>query len=54
MSFVSRIVKPALVDQRGVTAIEYGLIAGVLATGLAVAFTALTGELQNALSAVVF
>ena len=38
----------------GIADIAVMLIAGVLATGLAVAFTALTGELQNALSAVVF
>jgi len=43
-----RILKSAIVDRRGVTAMEYGLIAGVLAVGLAAAFGALTGRLTNA------
>ena len=41
-------------DRRGVTAMEYGLIAGVLAVGLATAFTALTGRLTNAFNALSF
>jgi len=41
-------------DRRGVTAMEYGLIAGVLALGLATAFTALTGRLTTAFNALNF
>jgi len=51
MPFVFRFLKSAVADRLGVTAMEYGLVAGVLATGLAVAFGALTGRLQNALNA---
>ena len=54
MSFVLQIAKRAIADRRGVTAMEYGLIAGVLATGLAVAFTSLSGRLQNAFNALQF
>jgi len=38
-------------DRRGVTALEYALIAGVLATVLVTAFTALGGDLSTALTA---
>jgi len=38
-------------DRRGVTALEYALIAGVLATVLVTAFTALGGDLSAALTA---
>jgi Flp pilus assembly pilin Flp len=44
----------AMADRRGVTALEYGIIAAVLAIGLAASFTALTGRLSAALSALVF
>ncbi len=37
-------------DRRGVTALEYALIAGVLATVLVTAFTALGTSLSTALS----
>ena len=43
-----KIVKSAIADRRGVTAMEYGLIAGVLAVGLATAFAALSDKLTNA------
>jgi len=45
---IVQIARQATADRRGVTAMEYGLIAGVLAVGLAAAFTALTGRLTNA------
>ena len=51
---VLQIVKNAAADRRGVTAMEYGLIAGVLAVGLATAFTALSGRLTNAFNALSF
>jgi Flp pilus assembly pilin Flp len=35
MLTIVKIVKSAIADRRGVTAMEYGLIAGVLAVGLA-------------------
>ncbi len=47
-------LKSAAADRRGVTAMEYGLIAGVLAVGLATAFTALSGRLQNAFNVLQF
>ena len=49
-----KIVKSVIADRRGVTAMEYGLIAGVLAVGLATAFTALSGRLTNAFNALAF
>jgi pilus assembly protein Flp/PilA len=48
------IAKSILHDRRGVTAMEYGLIAGVLAVGLATAFGRLTGRLTNAFNALNF
>ena len=41
-------------DRRGVTAVEYALVAGALVAGVAVAFTALTGNLQTFLSGLNF
>ena len=54
MSTILSIVKSAVADRRGVTAMEYGLIAGVLAVGLATAFTALSGRLTNSFNALAF
>jgi len=51
---VTQIVKSAVADRRGVTAMEYGLIAGVLAVGLAAAFTALSDRLEAAFAALAF
>ena len=51
---VTQIAKNAIADRRGVTAMEYGLIAGVLAVGLVTAFTSLTGRLTNAFNALNF
>jgi Flp pilus assembly pilin Flp len=34
-------------DKRGVTAVEYALVAGALVLGIATAFTALSTTLQN-------
>ncbi len=53
-TYVLSVVKSAVADRRGVTAMEYGLIAGVLAVGLATAFTALSGRLTNAFNALSF
>jgi len=41
-------------DKKGVTAIEYALIAGVLVAGIGVAFTALTGSLNTFFSGISF
>jgi Flp pilus assembly pilin Flp len=41
-------------DRRGVTAVEYALIAGVLVAGIALAFGALTGNLKTFLSGIGF
>jgi len=54
MTTILRIAQSAIADRRGVTAMEYGLIAGVLAVGLATAFTALSGRLTNAFNALSF
>ena len=49
-----QIIKSAVSDRRGVTAMEYGLIAGVLAVGIATAFTALSGKLSASFTALRF
>jgi pilus assembly protein Flp/PilA len=54
MTAFLKIAKSAVADRRGVTAMEYGLIAGILAVGLATAFTALSGRLTNAFNALNF
>jgi pilus assembly protein Flp/PilA len=54
MSAILKIAKNVVSDRRGVTAMEYGLIAGILAVGLATAFTALSGRLTNAFNALNF
>ncbi len=54
MSCIRTIIQSLRADTRGVTAMEYGLIAGVLAVGLVTAFTALTGRLTNAFNALSF
>jgi Flp pilus assembly pilin Flp len=41
-------------DRRGVTAMEYGVIAGVLALTIASTFSALTNKLVNAFNALSF
>jgi pilus assembly protein Flp/PilA len=46
--FVTRFVK----DESGATAIEYGLIAALVAVGIIAALTALKGSLINTFSAV--
>jgi pilus assembly protein Flp/PilA len=51
---MSRFLRALAADRRGVTAMEYGLIAGVLAVGLATAFTALSGRLTNAFNVLSF
>ena len=54
MQAILKIAKNVVSDRRGVTAMEYGLIAGVLAVGLATAFTALSGRLTLAFNALNF
>ena len=54
MQAILKIAKNVVSDRRGVTAMEYGLIAGVLAVGLATAFTALSGRLTAAFNALNF
>jgi len=41
-------------DRRGGSATEYGMIAGILAIGIAGAFNTLAGKLSNTLSALNF
>ena len=54
MTTIIQIATSAIADRRGVTAMEYGLIAGLLAVGLATAFTALSGRLTAAFNALTF
>jgi pilus assembly protein Flp/PilA len=49
-ALISRLVA----DRRGVTALEYGLIAGVLAVGLVAGFTVLSNSLSAAFTALTF
>lgn len=46
------LVKGTLQQRKGVTALEYAVIAGVAATVLVAAFTAFYGDLQTALQGV--
>lgn len=39
-------------DRRGTTALEYGIIAGVLVAAVATAMTTLGGQLQNTFNAI--
>jgi pilus assembly protein Flp/PilA len=48
----SRIVRRLTEDRRGVTAIEYGLIAALIAIAAIVAMTSLGGSLSNVFSLV--
>ncbi len=41
-------------DSRGGSATEYGLIAGIIAMGIAGAFSTLSGRLLNAMNALSF
>jgi len=41
-------------DRRGVTAVEYALVAGALVLGIGVAFEGLTGNLKTYLAGVSF
>ena len=54
MLAIFKIAKNVVADRRGVTAMEYGLIAGVLAVGIATAFTALSGKLSTSFTALKF
>ena len=54
MLAIFKIAKNVVADRRGVTAMEYGLIAGVLAVGIATAFTALSGKLSASFTALKF
>ena len=48
MNLIHRLVE----DESGATAIEYGLIAGLVAVAIIAALTALGGSLQNLFSSV--
>ena len=45
---------PLATDTRGGSATEYGLIAGIIAVGIAGAFTTLSSRLMNAMNALNF
>ena len=42
-----RLLKAYLTDQRGATAVEYGLIAAIISTAPIAGFGVFTGSLQN-------
>lgn len=44
---IARTYAKLAADQKGVTAIEYGLIAGLIAVAIVVAVTAVGGDLQT-------
>jgi Flp pilus assembly pilin Flp len=46
--------KPFVADTRGGSATEYGMIAGIIAVGIAGAFTTLSSRLMNAMNALNF
>jgi pilus assembly protein Flp/PilA len=52
MTHFTTLLRAMKADRRGVTALEYALIAGVLATVLVTAFTLLGTNLSAALTAV--
>jgi Flp pilus assembly pilin Flp len=54
LTIITTIAKNVVADRRGVTTMEYGLIAGVLAVGIATAFSSLSGRLQNVLNSLTF
>lgn len=49
---MTKMLKKVLKDESGATAIEYGLIAGVVAVGLIGALTTLRGSLTGGFTAV--
>jgi pilus assembly protein Flp/PilA len=49
---MSKFIHQFVHDERGVTAIEYGLIAGVLALGIMTAVTTLSTDLSAAFTAI--
>jgi pilus assembly protein Flp/PilA len=49
---MTKMLKKVLKDESGATAIEYGLIAGVVAVGLIGALTTLRGNLTGSFTAV--
>jgi len=53
MAGLGSIIASFRADERGATAIEYGLIAGLVAVGLIVAFTTLGGAITGLFNYVV-
>lgn len=54
MSNLGSLLTGLRTDRKGVTAMEYGIIAGVLALTIASTFSALTSRLVNAFNALSF
>ncbi len=54
MLTIFKIAKNVVADRRGVTALEYGVIAGILCTALVAAFGVLGGKITDAFNALVF
>lgn len=54
MSILGSVLTGLRSDRRGVTAMEYGIIAGVLGLTIASTFSALTSRLVNAFNALTF
>ena len=49
---MGRLLSEFLADDRGATAIEYGLIAGIIGIGLVVSLTSLKGSLVTLFSSI--
>lgn len=54
MTMLGSLIARLRTDRRGVTAMEYGIIAGVLALTIASTFSALTSRLVNAFNVLNF
>ncbi|OWV71640.1 pilus assembly protein [Rhizobium sp. R634] len=48
-----RLLKAYLTDQRGATAVEYGLIAAIICTALIAGLGVFTGSLQNVFNVII-
>ncbi len=47
---VTRLLKSFLADEKGATAVEYGLLAALISVGLLTGLSALSGNLENTLT----
>jgi pilus assembly protein Flp/PilA len=52
MQYVTQMLRALKIDDRGVTAIEYAMIAALVAVAAATAMTTLSGKLSSTLSVI--